>query len=165
MKRTMVVLGLMATACGAPEKPEKPVVVAPVFEAAAPSEGAALFVRGALHGDQVELEVWGKQLGAVLGYAFRVRAENATVESGKAAEALGTDHTIYLAKVSGPSLAIGAAREGAVAGERDLSAETLLATVTLKRGEGVSAYSLADTAVRRANGDGVVVHVTGGGVR
>jgi hypothetical protein len=149
--------------------PTPMMVEPPRFTSDAVSDGAALFTRGELLGRELQLTVLAKELGPVLGYAFTVELEGLAFDGEPVAEAaLGPNafgEAVYLAKTGPASLAVGAARQGAAAGERTLDGETALARMKLALGEGPSRVRLVRPSVRRANGDGVVVALSGGGVR
>jgi hypothetical protein len=162
MSRLLILMGLLA-ACG------NPAPVMPAFVPDAVGDGAALFTRGDLTGKELNLTVRGRKLGAVLGYAFTLELEGLTLNGEPDVEpVLGPNafgEALYLSRVNPSSFVAAGARQGPAAGDRVVDDETVLARMKLTLGDGPAQVRLSRTSVRRANGDGVVISVGGGGVR
>ncbi|MBX7116068.1 MAG: hypothetical protein K1X64_17190 [Myxococcaceae bacterium] len=156
-------------ACSAPPV-DVPIKGPPVFRAPPPAGGPALFVRGALEGDRLQVEVFGKELGSIIGYAFRIALDGLKTQPDEPAiidEALGphtSGEVLYLGKTTSSSLLFGGARLGSKAQERAIDGETRLAHFTLRVPAATGQLTLVDTSVRRLSGDGVVISVSGGSI-
>jgi hypothetical protein len=158
---------LALAACG---EPKPPPATPARFEADPQPSGAALWTEGELNADgTLTVTVWAQQLGPVLGYAFRLAADpSLTPLAGQAISAeptLGPNafgEAIYLAKLGPGGLSVGAARQGPAAGERDLTAPTVAARLTLVPGTSEASVALRDVSVRRSSGDSLSVTLAGG---
>jgi hypothetical protein len=160
---------VLLVGCGPkPEEMAKP-EPRPAFFADAIADGPALLARATVNGGDVEVQVIGRSLGEVLGYAFTVRFDGLQANGDAiVAEAIGPNaygEAVYLSRLSGGALAIGGARQGAAAGGRQLDAETELARLKLRLTGETAALRLGGTSVRRVNGDAVVVAAAGGKIR
>ena len=148
---------LWVVGCGAPP----PVVqLVQVYTPDAVASGPALFTRAKLSGSDVDVEVVGRKLGPILGYAFRLEIDGLTPSGDPVAEhVLGTD-AVYLAK--GGRWVFAGARKGAAAGGQTVDDETVLGRAKLHLDITTASLKLRDTSVRRANGDSVAAAIGGG---
>jgi len=165
VSRVLMLSVVVVVGCGnRPDEVMQPPV--PTFTADPVASGAALLTRATISGSDVDVTVVGRALGPVLGYAFTLRYEGLTPQADATVpEALGPNaygEALYLKKPGTGTLAIGGARQGAAAGEKTISDETVLAELKLTLTGTDAKLSLTGTSVRRANGDAVVAAVAGG---
>lgn len=146
-----LMLVLVLAGCGG--EPVRPLPMTRVFVADAVGEGAALFTRAELRGDELAVAVVGRKLGPVLGYAFRLDAEGATVPDAAVEPVLS--NAMWFTRGG----RVGAALRGT---EQAVEDETVLARWTLKVGDAPVRLRVVASSVRRANGDGVIVSLGGG---
>ncbi len=167
MTRRVFVLSCLTMACSAPPI-DPPLKRPPDFQSQAAAAGPALFVRGTLEGELLDVEVFGKELGSIIGYAFRVSLDGLEPQEGtvlSADEALGpasSGQVLYLKKTAQQSLLFAGARLGTKAEERIIDTETRLAHFSLRASAAAGQLTLVDTSVRRLNGEGVKLNVSGG---
>lgn len=178
MRWLVALLALFAACAGKPPvpgsdagtetEPDAGQPMFPMFQAEAAPAGPALFVKGQLQDGKLQLEVFGKGLGPIIGYAFRLSLEGLEAKPDTVIpvdEALGTENgseVVYLRKRSDTSLLFAGARLGAAAGEKTVDAETRLAHIELLAPSESGRVTLIDTSIRRLNGEGVSATVSGG---
>lgn len=141
------------------------------FTADAQSGGPRVWIDARLEGHADALvEVWGADLGPVLGYSVHVAhdADHLTVNGSQppsAAPALGADpgEAVYVAMATAGDVALGGVRRSPALGEVDLTTAALLGAARLHAsGATTSKLALDRVVVRRADGGYVALQAFGG---
>jgi hypothetical protein len=145
------------------------VPLVPGFEPDEAPTGAALYLTATLDDPAAPVvQVWARGLGMILGLACHVEFDGARFAAGAPVvePAIGADtadEAGYLSAVGAGDVALGAARRGPDAGEVDLTAATLVATIPLRVvSAGTSRLDLTSAQARRADGSFVPLAVAGG---
>jgi len=141
----------------------------PGFEPDEAPTGAALYLTATLDDPAAPVvQVWARDLGTIFGLACHVEFDGGQLTAGAPVvePAIGPDtagEAGYLSVVAVGDVALGAARRGPDAGEVDVTAPTLVATIPLTVvSAGTSRLALTSAQVRRADGGFVPIAVAGG---
>ncbi|MBW2261544.1 MAG: hypothetical protein JRG91_06170 [Deltaproteobacteria bacterium] len=181
MRWILVPLLLLLGACG--ESRSKPtdagedviadvqeeVVVTPGFEADPEPEGPGVYVDvDVTDPDAPVATVWAADMGPVFGIALHVTLDGTHVAAHDAAiePCLGSDsagEAEYLVGPGASDVSLGAVRRGPDAGEVEITAPVLVATIPLTVvAHGASRVEVTSVQVRRADGSFTAIEVAGG---